>query len=65
MPKGEQIKIDPTVPREEGLVLIKEKTECYYLYGRDDGRRQLNPAILGLPLLVPEFLHFGKGNGLQ
>tara|TARA_R110002020_G_scaffold63170_2_gene168759 strand:+ start:135865 stop:136392 length:528 start_codon:yes stop_codon:yes gene_type:complete len=33
MPNGEQIKIDPTVPREEGLALIKEQSDCYYLDG--------------------------------
>lgn len=33
MPNGTQVKIDPTTPREEGLVLIKEKTDCYYMEG--------------------------------
>ncbi len=33
MPNGEEVKINPLQSKEEGLAVIKEQTDCYYLNG--------------------------------
>lgn len=33
MPNGKEVKIDPLDSKEEGLALLKEHTDCYYLEG--------------------------------
>ncbi|MFT5735725.1 MAG: hypothetical protein ACJAU2_000843 [Maribacter sp.] len=33
MPNGKEVKINPLEPKEQGLVLLQEQTDCYYLEG--------------------------------